>query len=63
VTTLASAAALWRIGPWIDRTDVLRYSLSCGALLVLSACTMAAAPASWVLVAGLLGLRLAGTGC
>ena len=62
LTTVASAAALWKVGPWIDRADVVRYSLWCGLLLVLACVTMALARELVVLVLGLFCLRLAGNG-
>jgi MFS family permease len=62
LTTVASAAALWKVGPWIDRTDVVRYSLWCGLLLVVACVTMALARELIVLVLGLFCLRLSGNG-
>ena len=62
LTTVASAAALWKVGPWIDRTDVVRYSLWCGLLLVVACVTMALARELIVLVLGLFCLRLGGNG-
>lgn len=62
LTTVASALALWKVGPWIDRVDVLRYSLACGGLLTLACVTMALVDAFAALVFGLFCLRLAGNG-
>jgi MFS family permease len=62
LTTVASAAALWKVGPWIDRADVVRYSVSCGLLLVVAGAAMALAREAIVLVVGLFCLRLAGNG-
>lgn len=62
VTTLASAVALWIIGPWLDRADVIRYSLSCGALLAIAAGVIAGAREWVLLVLGFFCLRLAGNG-
>jgi MFS family permease len=61
-TTLASAAALWRVGAWIDRADLLRYALSCAALLLFACAIIGASGALWVLALGLFCLRLAGNG-
>jgi len=61
-TTLASAAALWTVGAWIDRTDVVRYCLSCGLFLALSCALIAGVPALPALIVGMFCLRLAGNG-
>jgi MFS family permease len=61
-TTLASALALWKIGAWIDRADVVRYSVSCGLLLALACAFIAAAREITLLVVGMFCLRLAGNG-
>lgn len=61
-TTLASAVALWKIGSWIDRTDLVRYAVSCGVLLAASCALIAVSPVLAALVAGMFGLRLAGNG-
>ncbi len=61
-TTLASAVALLRIGGWIDRTDLLRYSLACGAFLAISCVAIGLARELILLVIGMLCLRLAGNG-
>jgi MFS family permease len=61
-TTLASAAALWKIGAWIDRADVVRYCLSCGLFLAVSCAVIAAAPVLTVLIVGIFCLRLSGNG-
>ncbi|MGZ8229686.1 MAG: MFS transporter [Burkholderiales bacterium] len=62
ITTLASAVALWKIGPWIDRADVVRYSLSSGLFLAFACAVMAVARELAILVLGLFCLRLAGNG-
>jgi MFS family permease len=62
MTTLASAAALWKIGGWLDRTDLLRYALSSALLLAVSCVLLAVSPALPVLIAGMFCLRLAGNG-
>jgi MFS family permease len=61
-TTLASAALLWRVGAWIDRTELVRYSLTCGVFLALSCVAVALAHHVVVLAAGMFCLRLAGNG-
>ncbi len=61
-TTLVSAAALWKIGAWIDHADLVRYSLACGVFLALSCALIAGAHHLAVLVAGMACLRLAGNG-
>jgi MFS family permease len=62
LTTVASAAVLWKVGPWIDRTDVVRYSLVCGLLVAIACATMALARELVALVLALFWLRLAGNG-
>jgi MFS family permease len=62
LTTVASAAALWKVGPWIDRADVVRYSLWCAFLLALACTALALARELGVFVLGLVCLRLAGNG-
>jgi MFS family permease len=62
LTTVASAAALWKVGPWIDRADVVRYSLWCAGLLALACMAMALARELTVFFLGLFCLRLAGNG-
>jgi MFS family permease len=61
-TTLVSAAAVWKIGAWLDRTDVVRYSLACGVLLAFACALIAAAREIVILTIGLFCLRLAGNG-
>jgi MFS family permease len=61
-TTLASAAALWKVGPWIDRADTVRYALWSALLLALACGVMATAHHLVVLIVGLFFLRLAGNG-
>jgi predicted MFS family arabinose efflux permease len=61
-TTLASAALLWQIGPRLDRNDLLRYSLACGAFLAAACALIAASRDIVLLVFGLFCLRLAGNG-
>jgi MFS family permease len=62
LATLASAAALWKLGAWIDRGDLLRYALSCAILLAVSCALIAASTVIAALAAGLFCLRLAGNG-
>ena len=62
LTTVASVLALWKVGPWIDRADVVRYSFWSGLLLVFACTAMALARDMAVLVLGLFCLRLAGNG-
>ena len=61
-TTLVSAAAVWKIGAWLDRTDVLRYSFACGVLLAFACVLIAAAREIVILTIGMFCLRLAGNG-
>ena len=61
-TTLASALALWPLGGTMDRSDAVRYSLWCGALLALACGVIAAAHDVPLLVFGVFCLRLAGNG-
>jgi MFS family permease len=61
-TTLASAVALWKIGAWIDRVDIVRYCVSCGLFLAFSCAAIASAQHVTVLAVGLFCLRLAGNG-
>ncbi|MGE5522849.1 MAG: MFS transporter [Rhodospirillaceae bacterium] len=62
VATLASAAALWQVGTWIDTTDLMRYALSSATLLLLSCALVAASPVPAVFFAAMFCLRLAGNG-
>jgi MFS family permease len=50
------------VGPWIDRADVVRYSLACGVLLALACTILALARELTALVLALFCLRLAGNG-
>jgi MFS family permease len=61
-TTLASAAALWTVGGWMDRVDVIRYSVASALLLVFACATLAAAPGLFLFITGFFCLRLAGNG-
>lgn len=61
-TTLASAAALWKIGARIDRADTARYALWCGLFLALACALVAGARELTLLVVGFFCLRLAGNG-
>lgn len=61
-TTLASAAALWKIGAWIDRADLLRYSVACACFLAFSCAAIASARHLALMLIGLFCLRLAGNG-
>ena len=62
LTTLASAVAVWKVGSWLDRTDLVRYATACGALLAASCVMMAASSVLASLIAGMFCLRLAGNG-
>jgi MFS family permease len=62
ITTLVSAAALWKIGARIDRADIARYALWCGVFLALACALVAAARELTLLVVGFFCLRLAGNG-
>src|SRR4051812_28155335 len=53
-TTLASAVLLWHTGRWLDRVDVVRYSLACGVFLAIACALIALSSAVAVLVAGFL---------
>jgi predicted MFS family arabinose efflux permease len=61
-TTLASAILLWKVGAWLDRSDVVRYSLACGVFLALSCGVIAISRELAIFIAGMLCLRLAGNG-
>ena len=61
-TTLASAIVLWNVGHWLDRTDLLRYSIVCGAFLAISCAIVGASRDVALLVFGILCLRLSGNG-
>lgn len=60
--TLASAAALWKVGTWIDTTDLVRYALSSAAFLLFSCALVAASSGPAMFLAGMFCLRLAGNG-
>lgn len=62
ITTLLSAAALWKIGARIDRADIVRYALWCGMFVALACALVAAARELVLLVVGFFCLRLAGNG-
>ena len=62
-TTLASAVVLWNVGHWLDRTDLLRYSIVCGAFLAISCAIVGASRDVALLVFGILCLRLSETVC
>src|SRR4051812_5101667 len=53
LTTLASAIALWKIGPLIDRADILKYALGCGVFLLVASATLALARSVVVLTLGM----------
>lgn len=61
-TTLASAVVLWKVGAWLDRTDVVRYSVGCGVFLALACAAMALSRELTVFVVAMFCLRLAGNG-
>jgi MFS family permease len=61
-TTLASAVVLWKVGAWLDRTDVVRYSIACGVFLALSCAAIALSRELIVFVVAMFCLRLAGNG-
>lgn len=60
--TVVSAGALWLVGRWIDRVDLVQYSLLSGLLLAI-ACLLTAS-STWVslLAIGFFALRLGGQG-
>jgi len=60
--TIASALCLPVVGRWIDRVDILSYSLATMALLALGCVMIALAGNVWMLIAALFVLRLAGQG-
>ena len=62
VATLASAVTLTWVGRWIDRVDLVRYSLASGALLGAACLWTAAATSIAAVTIGVLALRLAGQG-
>lgn len=60
--TIASALCLPVVGRWIDKVDILSYSLATMALLALGCVMIAVADNVWMLIAALFVLRLAGQG-
>ncbi|MBO6578307.1 MAG: MFS transporter [Thalassospira sp.] len=60
--TIASALCLPVVGRWIDKVDILSYSLATMALLALGCVMIALAGNVWMLIAALFVLRLAGQG-
>ncbi|NIY74790.1 MFS transporter [Thalassospira sp. HF15] len=60
--TIASALCLPVVGRWIDKVDILSYSLATMALLALGCVLIAASDNVWMLIAALFVLRLAGQG-
>lgn len=60
--TIGSALCLPVVGRWIDKVDILSYSLATMALLALGCAMIAVASNVWMLIAALFVLRLAGQG-
>jgi len=60
--TIASALCLPVVGRWIDKVDILSYSLATMALLALGCVMISLAGNVWMLIAALFVLRLAGQG-
>ncbi|WP_417830184.1 MFS transporter [Thalassospira sp.] len=60
--TIASALCLPVVGRWIDKVDILSYSLATMALLALGCAMISLATNVWMLIAALFVLRLAGQG-
>ncbi|MCC9621483.1 MFS transporter [Thalassospira sp. MA62] len=60
--TIASALCLPIVGRWIDKTDLLTYSLATLTLLGLGCVLIALAGNVWMLIGALFVLRLAGQG-
>ena len=60
--TIASALCLPVVGRWIDKVDILSYSIATMALLALGCVMIAVADNVWMLIAALFVLRLAGQG-
>jgi len=60
--TIASALCLPVVGRWIDKVDILSYSLATMALLALGCVMISFAGNVWMLIAALFVLRLAGQG-
>lgn len=60
--TIGSALCLPVVGRWIDKVDILSYSLATMALLALGCLLISMADNVWMLIAALFVLRLAGQG-
>ncbi|KJE33794.1 MFS transporter [Thalassospira sp. HJ] len=60
--TIASALCLPVVGRWIDKVDILSYSLATMGLLALGCVMISLASNVWMLIAALFVLRLAGQG-
>lgn len=60
--TIASALCLPVVGRWIDKVDILSYSLATMALLALGCAMISLATNVWMLITALFVLRLAGQG-
>lgn len=60
--TIGSALCLPVVGRWIDKVDILSYSLATMGLLALGCAMIAVASNVWMLIAALFVLRLAGQG-
>lgn len=60
--TIASALCLPVVGRWIDKVDILSYSLATMAFLALGCVMISLAGNVWMLIAALFVLRLAGQG-
>ncbi|MDG4718888.1 MULTISPECIES: MFS transporter [Thalassospira] len=60
--TIGSALCLPVVGRWIDKVDILAYSLATMALLALGCVMISLASNVWMLIAALFVLRLAGQG-
>ena len=60
--TIGSALCLPVVGRWIDKVDILSYSLATMGLLALGCAMIAVASNVWMLIAALFILRLAGQG-
>ncbi|MBX2832550.1 MAG: MFS transporter [Rhodospirillales bacterium] len=60
--TIGSALCLPVVGRWIDKVDILPYSLATMALLSLGCLMISVATNVWMLIAALFVLRLAGQG-
>ncbi|WP_033070108.1 MFS transporter [Thalassospira australica] len=60
--TIGSALCLPVVGRWIDKVDILSYSIATMALLALGCLLISVAENVWMLIAALFVLRLAGQG-